>query len=327
MNISRKQVLLLGVVGAVHAGFASVVVDLSTNGVVQVAKEVIQGEAPSLLPKGVQWKLAWNDEFGGTTIDRNKWMCRTHFWGKRFRPFAEDFEGVELDGKGHVRLNLLRVGDDFMSPHLQTGSIAYDIPPQNPKSIWPFGPNRKPLFLHRFGYYEVRCRLPKYDGWHCAFWLQSPCIGAHPDPRRAGWEIDIMENYRQFTEGSIVCGPGWRDFHQEMNWLGHYQFKIEPTQDGWHHYGVHWTREFYDFYADGKLVGRRKGPISEVEQIIMLTTEAHGYRETCDAAGGLEEASAWGGKPDKLLFEAKLPDYFEVDYVRVFDEIPVPEAD
>lgn len=314
-------------VGFLPTAKAFVKVDVSRDAVVQQKVSPVASRAPSLLPAGREWQLAWHDEFDGHAIDRSKWMCRTHFWGKRFKAFADDFRGVELDGDGHMRLNLLRIGDDFVSPHLQTGSIAYDIPSQDPKSIWPFGPCPKPLFLHRFGYYEIRCRLPKNDGWHCAFWLQSPCLGAHPDPRRAGMEIDIMENYRQFTENSIVCGPGWRDFRQEMNWPGHFQFEIEKTEDGWHHYGVHWTPGFYDFYADGKFVGRRTGPISHVEQILLVSTEAHGYRETGGVAGGLEDVCEWGGRPDKLLFNVRLPDYFEVDYVRVFDEVPLPQVE
>ena len=47
------------------------------------------------------------------------------------------------------------------------------------------------------------------SGWHAAFWLQSPSIGAHPNPKYCGVECDIMENYRQHTEGTIGCGNGW----------------------------------------------------------------------------------------------------------------------
>lgn len=60
---------------------------------------------------------------------------------------------------------------------VQTGSLSYDIP-KDTKGFWPFGKRRTPLFMKKYGYFEIRCRLPKHRGWHAAFWLQSPSIGA-----------------------------------------------------------------------------------------------------------------------------------------------------
>ena len=54
------------------------------------------------------------------------------------------------------------------------------------------------------------------------------------------------------------------------------------------------------------------GPVSQVEQFILVSTECHGYREN--------------GTPDPLLEQAVLPDYFEVDHVRVFDAVNPTEC-
>ena len=86
-------------------------------------------------------------------------MWRESFWGSGFPAFAHDFEGVEMTGRGTVRLHLVRKGDDFCSPHLQTGSLTYDIP-KDASGFWPFGAKREPLFMHRYGSYEIRCRQP-----------------------------------------------------------------------------------------------------------------------------------------------------------------------
>lgn len=32
----------------------------------------------------------------------------------------------------------------------------------------------KPKFMHKYGYYEICCKLPKNPGWHAAFCLQAP---------------------------------------------------------------------------------------------------------------------------------------------------------
>ncbi|MFA5191294.1 MAG: DUF6259 domain-containing protein, partial [Verrucomicrobiia bacterium] len=150
-------------------------------------KEPVAGHAPSLLPASKKWKMVWNDEFDGKKLDDSKWNYRLHYWGYPSPTFTE--EGVELDGEGHLKINLIRKGDDFRSAHLQTGSLTFDIP-RDPgaKTFWPFGVKKKAKFMHKFGYYEIRCKLPKNDGWHAAFWLQSPSIGAHPNPKYCGVE-------------------------------------------------------------------------------------------------------------------------------------------
>ena len=295
--------------------------NIETHPVVQVKTEAVPGKAASLLPPGKSWKLVWHDEFDQKEIDRTKWMCRESFWGKDFPAFAHDFEGVEMTGET-VKLNLLRKGDEFTSPHLQTGSLTYDIP-KDTKGFWPFGKVRQPLFMKKFGYFEIRCRPPKFPGWHCAFWLQSPSVGAHPDARVCGVETDIMENYKQHTEGKMVGGNGWGGYGKDSRWFGHYQWTHEETADGWHLYGCDWSPNGYTFYCDGKKVGEQNAPVSEVEQFVLVSTEPGGYRKV-GSDGGLtagRDARTWG-KPDTRLFEVKLPDFFEVDFVRVYDEIP-----
>ena len=300
-----------------------------------------QDHADSFLPDGKQWKLVWNDEFDGTELDRSKWGFRLNFWGKRLQTFTE--EGVEFDGRSHMRLHLIKKGNDYFSPHLQTGSLSYDIP-RDSNGFWPFGKLEKPKFMHRFGYYEIRCRLPKNPGWHAAFWLQAPGIGSHPDPRRAGVECDIMENYRHPAEGKIVGGNIWGGYGRDCRGSGHFSWELGKTDGDWHYFGVDWSRSGYRFYCDGRLVGTvlppemehlrhveqespdaswikeggvTIGPVSETEQFILVSTECHGYR----GPGFTTAPDHPAGKPAPILEKALLPDYFEIDHVRVFDAV------
>lgn len=287
-------------------------------------QQPVCGHADSLVPAGKTWKLVWNDEFDGEALDTSKWGFRTDFWGRRSPTFTK--EGVRVSD-GSLKIDLIRKGDDFYSAHLQTGSLTFDHP-KDSCGFWPFGKLEEPKFMHRYGYYEIRCRLPKNDGWHAAFWLQSPSIGVHPDPHQCGVECDIMENYRQATEGQIICGCGWNGYGKESRWYGHFKFPYAETEDGWHDYGVDWSEDGYIFYADGKEVGRQMEPdcpASHVDQFILVSTECHGYNrifanedEDASAAG---DRSVWHGKPVEALFKAVLPDCFEVDFVRVFDEV------
>ncbi|MBE6412176.1 MAG: glycosyl hydrolase family protein [Opitutales bacterium] len=293
--------------------------NMKTRPVVQVETKTLKDEAPSYLPAGKKWKLVWHDEFNGKEIDKTKWMCRESFWGQDFPAFAHNFEGVEMTGKT-VRLHLLRKGNDFCSPHLQTGSLTYDLP-KDSKGFWPFGKLRKPLFMHKYGYYEIRCKQPKSGGWHSAFWLQAPGIGSNPDPSICGVETDIMENYRQHKDGKIVGGNGWGGYGRDSKWFGHFAWHYEADKDGWCYYGVDWSPKGYTFYANGKKIGEQNAPVSNIEQFVLVSTEPAGYRRVGND-GGLSAGRRTWGKPDPKLFEAVLPDFFEVDFVRVYDEVP-----
>ena len=276
--------------------------------------------ANSLLPAGKRWKLVWQDEFDGDALDSDKWNFRLNFWGYRSPTFTT--EGVEVaDSK--LTIHLVRKGDNFYSAHLQTGSLTFDNPRDEGRpGFWPFGAKDPAKFMHRYGYYEIRCKLPKHAGWHAAFWLQSPSIGAHPDPRFCGVECDIMENYMQHTENRIICGNGWGGYGAETKWFGHYAFPYEETADGWHYYGVDWSPDGYIFYADGREVGRQMAPecaVSEVEQFILVSTECHGYNRKFTYEGGAGKPTL-ASEPVEELFSA-CPDEFIVDFVRVYDAI------
>ena len=263
------------------------------------------GHEPSLLPEGKNWKLVWHDEFDGTELDRTKWTFRLNFWGKPFPAFTT--EGVELDGKSHLRLNVVRKGDQYCSPHLQTASLTYDIPKAG-GGFWPFAPYEKPLFLHRYGYYEILCRLNRQPGWWTAFWLQSPSIGAHPNPEYCGVECDIMESQDFPEKGLIRCGNLWNGYGANAAGSGHKKYRLKETPGNWHRFGVDWSPDGYVFYTDGEEVNRTGGPVSRVEQFILVSTECMGYRLTPSA-------------PDPALEKMTFPEYFEVDHVRVFDAL------
>lgn len=272
-------------------------------------KYEVEGHEPSYLPDGTNWKLVWSDEFDGPELDRTKWDFRLNFWGKPFDAYTD--EGIVFDGKSNIELHRVLKNGRYVSPQLQTGSNSFDIPkgtPGNPwaqQEFWPLGILPEPKFMHRFGYYECRCKLQKEpEVMWSAFWTQSPSIGAAYDPKWCGVESDIMEHFhdKTATTGNIMCGYG-KQFREE----GRVDYDLNPTDDGYHTFGMHWTPEKYTFYCDGKVVSTADKDISHVPQFILLTTEVQGYRD--------KDAS----KIKKV--EKFEDDAFIVDYVRVFDEI------
>ena len=274
-------------------------------------KYVVEGHKESLLPENKNWKLVWNDEFDGDTLDETKWDFRLHLFHKPHPAYSK--KGISFDGNSNLIMSVVEEDGQFYSPQLQTGENFLDRP--NTDSEWPVAKFKEPKFLHKYGYYEVRIKLQKQKGWWSAFWVQSPTIGCSPNPETAGVELDIMEC---FIPGTIAphtihwggYGPDHDniDSNHEKIIPPEHDIVLEETEDGFHTFGMHWEKDGYTFYIDGKQSGKKiPGPVSHVEQFILLTTECDGYRYT--------------GGPTEDLKNISLPDQVVVDYVRVFDEI------
>ena len=286
-----------------------------------------KAHAPSLLPEGKTFKLAWSDEFDGDRLDESKWSYRTNFWGRRAHWFAtpEDNAVEVKDGLLHLKL-VKREDGQFVSPQLQTGELVWDVPhEENPKGFWPLPKREKAKFAHRYGYYECRCRLQQMPGWWSAFWMQTPTQGCSLDPRFAGIEHDIMES---FEVGEVIphyfhangygadylgfCVPRRPKDVTPEAFNGPNSVKLDETQ--FHVFGMLWEPDGYTFFIDGRQHGPKVGQgegeaVSQTEEFVLLTTEAKWYRN-----------DRMTGKPvPELDTAAAAGDEFLVDYVRVYD--------
>lgn len=263
----------------------------------------IDGHEPSLLPAERKWRLAWSDEFDGESLNEENWSYRYHMMGERCGHWND--KCASLDGRGNLVLSLCEENGDFYTSQLQTGENYMDRPGKSfGRFTWHIGKISTPKFMHKFGYYECRCRLQKNPGWWSAFWLQSPIQGSTLNPAFSGTEIDIMES---FAPGEVCHNIHWNGCGDDWQTVGKESYRLDETADGFHRFGLLWRREGYKFYVDGREVWSPEAPVSETEQFLLLTTECMGYRR--------EEA-----KPDERVL-GSVPDEFVVDYVRVFDEI------
>ena len=183
----------------------------------------VKDHEPSFLPEG-NWKLVWADEFDGTELDRSKWTFRLNYWGKRFPAYTD--QGVIVKD-GCVELHRTEVDGRYVSPQLQTGANSFDFlldmdkreNPWGQAGIWPLGELEEPKFVHRYGYFECRCKFQKDpETMWAAFWTQSPTIGARFEPEWAGIESDIMEYFHEgrahIVDMSTIQGGTAQDFRR-----------------------------------------------------------------------------------------------------------------
>ena len=268
-------------------------------------KYEVENHEPSYLPDGKKWKLVWNDEFDGDKLDDTKWDFRCSLMGKR-NPSWLWRDGIRFENSNIIFMPTEKWGD-IRCAQLQTGYNYMDEPPRSDYHIggdyvWPISKIKEPKFMHRYGYYECRCKLQKKKGWWTAFWLQSPQIGSTLNPAVSGVENDIMES---FTPGVLSHHAnhynGYGADHKQVN-----HGEDRPISlDEYHTFGMMWNKDGYTFYVDGVEDGHSDAPVSHVEQFILLGAEINGYRTQFNTA---ETRDVLG-------------DEFTVDYVRVFDEI------
>lgn len=205
----------------------------------------IQDKLPAA-PEGKEWKLAWNDEFDGKTLDESKWECprdgkRRDGWWMR--------KAVRLDGKGHLVMQTVEEGGKYIDGCVRT----------------------RGKFEHAFGYYVARIRLQEQPGHWSAFWLMGRGVGKVGNEGRDGTEIDIME--KPWLDDRVQHALHWDGYGKAHKSKGKVA-RVSGVQKGFHTFALLWTPEQYTFYIDGKETWRtRAGGVCQVPLYIKLSDE------------------------------------------------------
>ncbi len=240
-----------------------------------------------------QWQLVWHDEFNGTgEVDLSKWDKPQY--NRRNNDSGEDgwwLKGNSYqDGKGNLVIEANKIENrntDNDSHDYATGAVR-----------------SKNKFEQKYGKFEVRCKLPNQPGWWVAFWLMSKTVANVDSSGEDGTEIDIMEGFGWSNKiNQALHWDGYGDYHQSAS----YSFKIDGIRDGYHTFSLEWNEKEYIYFVDGVETWRTsEGGVSKVPAYIKITGEL----STESWAIG----DWWASDPAKASF----PDYFLIDYVRVW---------
>ena len=108
-----------------------------------------------------------------------------------------------------------------------------------------------------YGYFEIRCILPKGLGINPAFWLLTDGMWADDtDGGVTGAEVDVFETDTDNEPGDRDYGSvyhtihvdGYEDAHRK-EWQG--AFYADDPYNQFNTYGVAWNKEGYTFYVNG----------------------------------------------------------------------------
>ncbi|MFN3684193.1 MAG: family 16 glycosylhydrolase [Fimbriimonadaceae bacterium] len=157
----------------------------------------------------------------------------------------------------------------------------------------------KGRFEHTYGFYVARIRLQRSPGHWPAFWLYNDTQGRLGEGGANGAEIDVMEKpWLGDTYNMAIHWDGYGEHHKSAGRAA----SVPGLQEGWHDFALEWSPKAYAFYVDGREVWRTDaGGVCRVPLYLKLSDEL--------------ELQGWAGRLDRSL----LPDFFEVDFARVYD--------
>jgi beta-glucanase (GH16 family) len=239
-------------------------------------------------------KLIWSDEFDGAGIpDPTKWDRPEYnrrpntkgpdgYWSK---------EDSFLDGKGNLIIRVRKIDDK------NNDGDPYDYSVGAVRTLG--------KFKQLYGRFDIRCELPKQQGWWVAFWMMQGNVGSEANAGVDGSEVDIMEAFGWTNKiNHAVHYDGYGAAHKSV---GKNEL-IPGIREGFHTYSMEWYPEKYVFFVDGKEMWRSNGGgICNQPGYIKVTGEI----STEDWAIN----SYWSNDPSKATY----PDSFKVDYVRVYE--------
>jgi len=239
------------------------------------------------------WVKTFDDEFDGTAIDPSKWnIYGENYWDKKSH-FSKD---NTIIGGGVARLRFQkkpgRQNDDPKHERVTDYATGY---------LDTYG-----KWTQRYGYFEARMKLPTAPGLWPAFWLM-PDRGAGADPQwkrqdtgNGGMEFDIMEHLTRWGPYRYNIAHHWDGYKEAHKRNGTDRVYAQPDKDGFITAGLLWAPGSAVYFYNGREVSRWEDPrISSVPSDMMFTLPMGG----------------WDNSP---LDDARLPDDFVIDYVRVW---------
>jgi beta-glucanase (GH16 family) len=251
-------------------------------------------EGPLAPPRGAS--LVWQDEFGGTKVDRAKWRF------DRSRNKAGWYNGEQQyysEGARNTRIS---------NGRLIIEARRERLPQLEDWGGQPYSSARlttKGLASWTYGFIEVRAKLPCARGTWPAIWM-LPDKGGWPE----GGEIDILEHVGSDPNTIHATLHTGLFTHSKGTQRGA-QRKLPTSCSAFHRYQLDWRPDAITIGVDGRAYmrirndqpgGRGAWPFDAPFHLILNL-----------AVGGSWAAS-------KGIDDAAMPQRLEVDYVRVWQD-------
>lgn len=252
-----------------------------------------------------KFELVWSDEFNDHVFDKTHWSGH-YCWGDDGtwpRDTAYWNRGQVSFKDGNLIISASYLENGPKGPKGPDGPAYYSYGMDtNPYTDGP----GKPGYEQLYGYFEIRCILPKGLGLNPAFWLMSDGMFDTGDGTnisgKGGAEIDVFETKTSKKElltrynsvyHTIHIGA-YEEYHRsEMQ--GH--FFADKPHEKYNTYGFEWNKDCYIFYINGVETARTDfGGVCQVPLYLILSL----------------------GVDENIKENKGLPAEFIIDYVRAY---------
>ena len=153
-------------------------------------------------------------------------------------------------------------------------------------------------FTQRYGYFEMRARLPQGAGLWPAFWLYVPLDPSMTVAEYPG-EIDVMEMLGRQPD-TIYCSAHWpANVARTAQRQRVIEVAVGSTAD-WRSYGALWTEQHITWYVDDNKVAAMANP---------------GLHEPMMILANLAVGGGWGGPPTPAT---RFPAQFVIRSIRAY---------
>ena len=268
--------------------------------VVAADREVDPAKTQITDAKAAKYHLTFDDEFNQFNASRWK-TC--DFWDMRNNP--GDFQAQWFADSTSVSEDGTKVGHH---PFIVENGILKIIAQPTPAKVYS-GPQNLSFvsgqltsahkFTQRYGYFELRAKVPAGKGLWSRFWLLTD-DGIWPG------EYDVFE----------LLGKEKNDIHQNTHYRnatqphgvegGNYK-AINPYDGEFHTYGFLWEKTGVTWYVDGVATLTKSNRV-EIPMYVLI-----------DLAVGKDPGNLWPGEPEAT---ATWPARMELDYYRVYSNDP-----
>ena len=157
-----------------------------------------------------------------------------------------------------------------------------------------------------YGYFEIRCILPKGAGLNPAFWLLSDGMWADDtDGGITGAEVDVLETNTRYNPmdpsfNSIVQTIHVDSYDEAHKWENQGEFYADDPYNKFNTYGVEWNENEYIFYINGVETARTSfGGVCQVPLYLIISL----------------------GVDEKVYENEYIPASMVVDYVKCYQYI------
>lgn len=244
------------------------------------------------------YKLVWSDDFNGSALNNKKWGFKEHMSPQPDLKLYSDERAVKVDN-GCLNLISGRIDNDnyFTNTSVSTADT----------------------FVFKYGYLEMRAKVPFGKPAFPSFWMQSNAYNA--EMYHVMSEIDIFEHFSVENRIESAIHKWYKDGTAEhfSKEVGDFNFESESLAEDWHTYGLWWTPDALNFMVDGKIYSTvditDSGDIGERNDGMACFHDYHHiiFNNYLYTAGG----SLSHPKKNATL-EDKFPIVYSIDYIRLY---------